>query len=101
MGLGLAVTEDDTVHHELAIVGGVAEVTAVCEVACAILLVVVHGLVYPVPDSTTAEEVGALDSLPVVDEVTYGITHRVGILRDVEGVLDAILTGHGTLCPTD
>ncbi len=52
--LGLHVAEDDAVHHELAVVGRVAEVAAIGEIALAVARVVVHRLVYPVPDGTAA-----------------------------------------------
>ena len=56
-------------------------------------------MVYPVPDSTPTEEVGALDSLPVVGESAAGVTHGVGILGDVEGVLDLVLALDSTFDP--
>ena len=99
--LGLAVAEDDAVHHELAVVRRVAEVAAVCQIACAVGLIVIQRLVHPVPDGTAAEEVGALNGIPIVHQVTYGITHGVGILRDVERILDAVLASHGTAHPSD
>ena len=94
--------EEDTVHTEHTAVGLVAEVASVGQVAVARLrVVVVERLVHPVPDGGSAEEVGRLDSFPVVDEVAHGITHRVSVFRYVEGVLDVVLACHSTTHPRD
>ena len=69
------ITEDNTVHNELSIVRRIAEVTTISKVTLAVLCVVVHTLVNPVPDSTTHKEVGRLHCLPVVNEVTHSVTH--------------------------
>ena len=58
-------------------------------------------MVYPVPDSPPTEEVGALDRLPVVGESTAGVTHGVGVLGDVEGVLDLVVPLDSPLDPSD
>ena len=69
------ITEDNTVHNELSIVRRITEVTTISEVTLAILCVVVHTLVNPVPDSTTHKEVRRLHCFPIVNEVTYSVTH--------------------------
>ena len=74
------ITEDNTVHNKLSIIRRITKVTTVSKVTLAILCVVVHTLVNPVPDSTTHEEVSRLHCLPIVNEVTNSITHRMGIL---------------------
>ena len=74
------ITEDNTVHNKLSIVRRITEVTTVSKVTLAIFRVVIHTLVNPVPDSTTHKEVGRLHCLPVVNEVTHSVTHRMGIL---------------------
>ena len=102
LGLGLMAGEEDAVHAEHAAVGLVAEVASVGQVAVARLrVVVVECLVHPVPNGGSTEEVGRLDSFPVVDEVAHGVAHRVGIFGYVEGVLDVVLARHGTAHPRD
>ena len=102
MWFGRHVTKDDAVHHKLSIVGRIAKVTSVGQVAFTGLeVVVVERLVNPVPDGTTAEEVGALNGIPVVHQVAHRITHGVCILGDMEGVLDFVVTLHGTPSPSD
>ena len=97
--LGLHVAEDDAVHDELAVVGRIAEVASVGQVAASVLRVVHHRLVNPVPDGAAAEEVRRLDGVPVVLQVAHGVAHRVGIFRDVERILDAHLSLHGLAHP--
>ena len=100
--LGRVVGEEDAVHAEHAAVGLVAEVASVGPVAVARLrVIVVDGLVHPVPDGGAAEEVGRFDGVPVVHQVAHGVAHRVGVLRHVEGVLDVVLARHGSLHPGD
>ena len=99
--LRLEVSEHDTVHNEHTIIGEVAEVTPIGQIAKPLGRVVVQRLVYPVPDSTTTDVVRALDSLPVVRQTTTGIPHGVGIFGDMEGVLDLILTRSSPLNPSD
>ena len=99
--LRLEVGEHNTVHDEHTIIGEVAEVTPIGQIAKPFGRVVVQRLVYPVPDSTTADVVRALDSLPVVRQTTTGIPHRVGVFGDMEGVLDLVLTRSSPLDPSD
>ena len=73
------VAEHDTVHYELTVVGRIAEVTAISQVAFAVGGIVVKRLVHPVPDGATTEEVGRLHCIPVINQVTAGIPHRMGI----------------------
>ena len=100
--LGGEVGAHHAVHAERAVVGLVAEVAAVGPEALAGgLVVIVHGLVHPVPDGAADEEIGAFDGVPVVDEVTAGIAHGVGILGDVVGILHVVFSLDGTLHPRD
>ena len=69
------ITEDNTVHNKLSVIRRITEVTTISKVTLAILCVVVHTLVNPVPDSTTHKEVRRLHCLPIVNEVTYSVTH--------------------------
>ena len=55
--LRLEVGEHDTVHDEHTIIGEVTEVTPIGQIAKPLGRVVVQRLVYPVPDSTTADVV--------------------------------------------
>ena len=55
--LRLEVGEHDTVHDEHTIIGEVSEVTPIGQIAQSFGRVVVQRLVYPVPDSTTADVV--------------------------------------------
>ena len=55
--LRLEVGEHDTVHDEHTIIGEVTEVTPIGQIAQPLGRVVVQRLVYPVPDSTTANVV--------------------------------------------
>ena len=96
------IAEYDTVHNELTVVRSIAEITAISQVAfTGFLVIVVHRLVYPVPDCAAAEEVGRFDSFPVVHQVTAGITHRVSIFRNVERIFDVIVAFHSTAHPAD
>lgn len=94
--------EENTVHTEHTIVRLVTEIASVGQVLLTRLrVVVVQRLVHPVPDGRSAEEVGRLDSLPVVFQVTAGITHGVRVFRDVERILHIVRTLHGLACPGD
>ena len=95
------ITEDDTVHNKLSVVRRITEVTTVSEVTLAVLCVVIHTLVNPIPDGTTHKEVGRLHCLPVVNEVTNSVTHRMGILRNMERILNTHLTLHRITGPSD
>ena len=70
-----------TIHAEHAIIGFVAKVATIRPIASAVGSVVIHGLVYPVPDSTAHDEVIALNDVPIVHQVADCVTHGVGILR--------------------
>ena len=96
------VGKQDSVHAEHPAVGLVPEVPAVCPVAvsgCGV--VIIERLVHPVPDRGPADEVRRLDGLPVVCEVSPGVSHRVRVLGDVERVLDGIASRRGALHPCD
>ena len=99
---GAEVGAHDTVHAEHTVVGFVAEVAAVAPVGLSRFAVVVdNGLVHPVPDGATDEMVRAFHGLPVVHEVAHGVTHRVGVLGDVVGVLHVVRTLDSALHPSD
>ena len=98
---GLHVAEDDSVHHKLAVVWRVAEIASVGQVALVVASVVVHRLVNPIPDGASAEEVGGLDGVPVVLQISDGITHRVGVFGDVEGVFDVHVAFDSLAHPVD
>ena len=100
--LGAEVGAHNAVHAEHTVVGLVAEVAAVAPVGLSRLAVVVDdGLVHPVPDGAADEVVGALHGFPVVHEVAHGVTHRVGVLGDVVGVLHVVRTLDSALHPSD
>ena len=76
--LGREVGTHHTIHTEHTIVGLIvhAKVTTIApELLSCLGVSAFHSLVYPVPNSTTHKEVGAFDSIPVVNQVTNGITH--------------------------
>ena len=78
LGLRSEVGAHHAVHAEHTVVWlvVVAEVAAVAPESFARLgVVAVDGLVNPVPDGAAHDEVGALDGIPVVDEVADGVTH--------------------------
>ena len=84
--------QQDPIHTKHPAIGLVAKVPSIGEIAVAGLRIGrPECLIHPVPYCTAHEEVGALDRLPVVDEVAHRIAHTVGILADVEGVLQIIL----------
>ena len=91
-----------SVHAEHAVVGFVAEVAAVAPIACAIGRIVVDRLIDPVPNGAADEVVCAFDGFPVVNQVAYGVTHGVGVLRNVERIFDTLVRSlHGIVHPTD
>ena len=47
-------------------------------------------MVHPIPDGTATEKVRTLDSLPIIHEVAQGITHGMGIFRNMIGILDTL-----------
>ena len=82
LSLWSEVRTHDSVHAEhsvvrLVVLSEVASVSPVGLAGSRVLLV--QSLVHPVPDGATHEEVGALDSIPVVDEVSAGISHGMRI----------------------
>ena len=98
--LGAEVGAHDAVHAEHAVVGLVAEVASVAPVFLAIGGIVVDGLVHPVPDSTSHEEVRALHSVPIIYEVADGVAHGMGVFGDVEGIDEPFLLAfYGCLHP--
>ena len=82
LSLWSEVRTHDSVHAEHSVVWLVvlSEVAAVSPVGLAgSRVLLVQSLVYPVPDGATHEEVGALYCVPVVDEVSAGISHGMRI----------------------
>ena len=91
-----------TVEAEGAVVGLVAEVTAIGDEAVArLFVIVVDAVVNPLPDGTATEEVGRLDSVPVVHKVARGVTHRVAVFGDVERVFQVQFSSDGLPHPVD
>ena len=88
---GREVGAHHTVHTEHAVVGFVAKVTAISPIARAVGGVVEHGLVDPVPNGTAHDVVVAFDDSPIVDQVADGVTHRVGVFGDVEGIFNTLI----------
>ena len=96
------IAEYDTVHNELTVVRSIAEITAISQVAfTGFLVIVVHRLVYPVPDTAALEDRIFLDDVPVVLQIAHTITHRVSIFRNVERIFDVIVAFHSTAHPAD
>ena len=94
--------EENTVHTEHTVVRLVTEIASVGQVLLTRLrVVVVQRLVHPVPDGRSAEEVGRFDGLPVVFQVTAGISHGVCVFRNVERIFHVVRTLHGLACPGD
>ena len=94
--------EEDPIHAEHPAIRLVPEVPSIGEVPVTGLRVCrPERLIHPVPDRTAHKEISTLDRLPVVDEVTHCVTHTVGILADVEGVLQVILPLHCLTHPGD
>ena len=92
----------DAVHAEHAVVGLVAEIAAIAPVLRAVGGVVVDGLVHPVPDGTAYKEVGTLYGVPIIHKISDGISHRMGVFRNMEGVdKPFFLAGHRGLHPCD
>ena len=71
----LKVGQHDTIHTEHAVVRHIAVVAAIAKILGSVGLVGIYGLVYPIPNGSTAEEVCALYSLPVVNQITHRISH--------------------------
>ena len=67
LSFGGEVRTHHAIHAEHTVVGFVAKVTTIRPIASAIGSVVIHCLVYPVPDSTTHDEVIALNDVPIVN----------------------------------
>ncbi len=102
LSLWREVWAHDAVHAEHAVVWLVvhAEIASICPIAFACFGVnVVNGLVNPVPNGATHEEIRALDGVPVVDEVADRVAHGMRVLRDVIWVLYAVLAFHSLLHP--
>ena len=83
----LTVGSDDTIVHEVTLVGRFGIVVTIAVLVETIYLQLAVGyifrrnnsLVYPVPDATTHTVSAAFHNVPVFLEVTYGVTHRVSI----------------------
>ena len=97
-----------TIHTEHSVVGLIAEVATIRPVVgcrgktvdsiLAVHLILrvlhlIHSLVHPVPNGATHHIIGAFDSIPIVLEIAHGVTHRVGILGDMERIFGFRLTG--------
>ena len=101
-----------TVHTEHSVVGLIAKVATIRPVVgcrgktfdsiLAVHLILrvlhlIHSLVHPVPNGATHHIIGAFDSIPIVLEIAHGVTHRMGILGDVERIFGFRLTGSQSL----
>ena len=99
--LRLQIGQHDAVHAEHTVVGFVAVVTTIAKELCTIWFVGVDSLVHPVPNGTAAEEVGAFDSLPVVNQITHGVTHRMRVFRNMVWIFHTSLSLNGIAHPFD
>jgi len=74
--LRFKVTKHDAVHYKLTIIGSIAKVSTVSQITDTCLrVIIVHRLVYPIPNGTSTEEIGRLHSFPVIYQITAGIPH--------------------------
>ena len=82
------VRADQSIDAETAVVGHVAEITAVQEVillSVAVSQPYAQSLVHPVPDGGAADAPVSVDYVPVLLEIAAGIAHGMGILPHHEG----------------
>ena len=78
--MGFAVRSDETVDAERSVIGLVAEIATVGEIAIAL-----QALVYPVPDGSANDAGIGIDHIPIFLQITTGITHGVGIFAHHKG----------------
>ena len=74
--LRFKVTKHDAVHYKLSIIGSITKVAPISQITNTCLrVIIVHRLVYPIPDSTATEEIGRFHHLPVINQIAAGIPH--------------------------
>ena len=78
--MGLQVGGHEPVGHEVAVVGGVAELAAVGEPHRAVREALAQGLVLPLPKEAPLEAGGRLDHVPVVGQRAVAVAHGVAVL---------------------
>ena len=96
------VGQHKSVHAESSIAGTVSKITSIRKVACAGLFVIrINSVVNPFPDSSADKEVGAFDGIPVVNQVSCSISHRVSVLRNVVRIFQVVFSFDRFLYPGD
>ena len=90
-GMRCAVGAYQSVAQEVTVARRVhAKVSAIGIEGTAILLVgLQESLIHPIPDESTLQVGIFIDGLPLIPEVTRGVTHRMGILRGSDGAVAA------------
>ena len=78
--MGLQVGGHEPVGHEVAVMGGVAELAAVGEPHRAVREALAQGLVLPLPQEAPLETGGGLDHVPVVGQRAVAVAHGVAVL---------------------
>ena len=76
-----AVRVDESVHAEIPVVHGLAVVAAVeIHFASSLRFSLVDTVVTPFPDKSAAEDIGLVEQMVIVLEISWPVSHRVAVL---------------------
>ncbi|KAI6752355.1 hypothetical protein HG530_013724 [Fusarium avenaceum] len=84
----LMLTVQETIHNKGSVIGCVAEVTTIGVVSCPFVVILPQTVVGPLPDETTLQTRIIAESLLVVLEPAWTVTHGVTVFAEDDGLLE-------------
>ena len=101
MGFGRHIRKNNSVHNKLTVIRIVAKITSVSKVAFAVFGVIVHRLVNPIPNCTTANKITRLNSFPIIYQISNSISHRMSVFRNMERIFNVVRAFRSSLHPSN
>ena len=96
------ISKYNTIHYKLTVIGDISEISSIGQITLTgFLVIIIHRLIHPIPNGTATEEISRFDSFPVVDQISTGIPHGMGIFRDMERIFNIIISFYSSPYPTD
>ena len=94
------IREHHSVKTESTVVGIVAEITAIGYVAFTLRSVVVKSVINPFPNGSAAKEIGRFNGIPIIHEISSGISHGMSVFGNMKRVFQLGISLHGIPYPS-
>src|SRR5690606_3299611 len=96
------IGKDKAVVDESTVIRLIAKISSISQKAFSrLFVVIIHGLIYPIPYGSPHEEVCRLDGLPIINEITCRITHGVRVFGNVKRIFNIEFSLYSSSHPAD